>query len=355
MKYSTPLVLLLAVWTGALLLPTEGAAQIVFTESDLDAFIGQRMEATLYETEEAELTAEMQAIVDATGEDATYDFSTIHFADTLTGALTYYTMPADVPGADDPFFSTADFVVEMSFGAADADTTVWSFSQMQDDGLYAMGGVFPLGMDMNGDGAPDTLTMRNDPPSLSQPLPTTYGDSWTSTTFGGETETEVVGYGTLIGPDGQEMEALRMHRVTNPGGAFESTSVEFVTKEGVSASFSTFMGYVEGLSYTQITGTTGTAADPGQQEVARRLQLGQNYPNPFQGATTVEYSLPQATSVRLTVSDVLGRQVDVLVDQRQAAGRHQVALDASEWPAGMYLYRLEADGRIETRSMLVVK
>lgn len=160
--YSKLLLILILVVSGVLIGPAESQAQIVFTRSDMDAFIGQRLEANLLETEEPEVTAELQAVLDATGEAATYDFSEVAFEDTLTGALTYFAMPADVPGADDPFFSSADFVVEFSFGRADSDTTMWSFAELREDGLYSLGGIFPLNADV--DGTLDTLEIKNEPP-----------------------------------------------------------------------------------------------------------------------------------------------------------------------------------------------
>ncbi len=73
-----------------------------------------------------------------------------------------------------------------------------------------------------------------------------------------------------------------------------------------------------------------------------------SYPNPFVDATTISYSLPEPGRVKLTVYDILGRKLAVLVDERQGAGSHSARLDASAWPNGIYLYRLEAGGRFTT-------
>ena len=58
--------------------------------------------------------------------------------------------------------------------------------------------------------------------------------------------------------------------------------------------------------------------------------------------------MPAPEHVRLTVYDVLGRELAVLVDERQSAGSHSAKLDASSWPSGVYLYRLEAGNQVAT-------
>jgi len=92
-----------------------------------------------------------------------------------------------------------------------------------------------------------------------------------------------------------------------------------------------------------------------QAELPERLELAKNFPNPFNPSTAIGYSLPEETRVRLSVYDLLGRRVAVLVDQQQEAGRHQVNWDASQFASGVYLYRLETEGHALTRRMTLVK
>ena len=68
----------------------------------------------------------------------------------------------------------------------------------------------------------------------------------------------------------------------------------------------------------------------------------------FRQGVTIEYRVPAPGHVRLTVYDVLGRELAVLVDERQSAGSHSAKLDASSWPSGVYLYRLEAGNQVAT-------
>jgi len=85
------------------------------------------------------------------------------------------------------------------------------------------------------------------------------------------------------------------------------------------------------------------------------LSLSQNYPNPFNPSTTIRYSLPGAADVRLDVYDLLGRQVETLVNERQNAGEYTVLFSASHLPSGMYYYRLQTGRAMLSKFMVIVK
>ena len=91
------------------------------------------------------------------------------------------------------------------------------------------------------------------------------------------------------------------------------------------------------------------------KELPKEVELSQNYPNPFNPQTTIDYALPQAGDVSLIVYDMLGREVDVLLDGPQAAGRHTVRFGANHLPNGAYVYRLVAGDKTITRTMVLVK
>ena len=84
-------------------------------------------------------------------------------------------------------------------------------------------------------------------------------------------------------------------------------------------------------------------------------RLLQNYPNPFNPATTITFDLPEQSRVELTVYNILGQQVAVLVNELRKAGRHQAVFDASGLSSGIYFYRLSTDTYTETRKMLLIK
>ena len=73
--------------------------------------------------------------------------------------------------------------------------------------------------------------------------------------------------------------------------------------------------------------------------------LGTNYPNPFSQTTSIPYTLNNPGHVKLTVYDVLGRSVAVLVDGQKGEGVHTIQWDAATLPSGLYYARLEVDGK----------
>ena len=105
----------------------------------------------------------------------------------------------------------------------------------------------------------------------------------------------------------------------------------------------------------EVVASTGVAVEEREAAVPTTYALSQNYPNPFNPETQIAFSLPQAGAVRLSVFDVLGRKVAVLVDEPLPAGHHEATFEAAQLPSGVYLYRLEVAGRILTRRMLFVK
>ncbi|HDZ58432.1 MAG TPA: T9SS type A sorting domain-containing protein, partial [Ignavibacteriales bacterium] len=91
-----------------------------------------------------------------------------------------------------------------------------------------------------------------------------------------------------------------------------------------------------------------------------KFELFQNYPNPFNPSTTIKFSIPfvetgHAPSVQLKVYDVLGNEVAILLNEEKSAGTYQVNFDASNLASGVYFYRLQAGGFIQTKRMLVMK
>ncbi|RPI02609.1 MAG: T9SS C-terminal target domain-containing protein [Ignavibacteriae bacterium] len=83
--------------------------------------------------------------------------------------------------------------------------------------------------------------------------------------------------------------------------------------------------------------------------------LFQNFPNPFNPATTILYRLPVKSSVHLEVFDVLGQKMDILVDETQGAGEHSVHFNSKKLSSGIYFYKLTAGTFSRTKQMMLVK
>ncbi|MBN1407789.1 MAG: T9SS type A sorting domain-containing protein, partial [Calditrichaceae bacterium] len=95
--------------------------------------------------------------------------------------------------------------------------------------------------------------------------------------------------------------------------------------------------------------------DKANSELAHSFALYQNYPNPFNPSTLISYQLPSSDFVTLKVYDVLGKEVKMLVNERQHAGNHSVQFDASSLPNGVYFYKIEAGTYCDTRKLLLLK
>jgi hypothetical protein len=85
------------------------------------------------------------------------------------------------------------------------------------------------------------------------------------------------------------------------------------------------------------------------------FSLSQNYPNPFNSSTIINYQLQITSQVKLVVYDNLGREIDVLVNEKQSAGTYEAEWDGTNYPSGVYFYKLITDDFSETRKMVLVK
>jgi len=90
-------------------------------------------------------------------------------------------------------------------------------------------------------------------------------------------------------------------------------------------------------------------------EVPSVYKLEQNYPNPFNPSTTILYSIPVEGNVELQIFNMLGQNVETLVNNFQKAGNYKATFDGANLPSGVYTYRLTSGNFIETRKMILIK
>ncbi|CAN5617205.1 hypothetical protein BH10BAC5_BH10BAC5_02400 [soil metagenome] len=89
--------------------------------------------------------------------------------------------------------------------------------------------------------------------------------------------------------------------------------------------------------------------------IPSRFGLSQNYPNPFNPTTKINYELPSSNFVSLKVYDALGNEVETLVNENQNAGSYPVTFNATNYPSGIYFYKLVTNNYSETRKMILLK
>jgi hypothetical protein len=98
-------------------------------------------------------------------------------------------------------------------------------------------------------------------------------------------------------------------------------------------------------------------------EVPKEYKLSQNYPNPFNPSTRIKFSIPllrgvaegRGVLVKMTVYDITGRVVATPVNENLKPGNYEITFDASKYSSGVYFYKLETGGFVETKKMLMVK
>ena len=103
-------------------------------------------------------------------------------------------------------------------------------------------------------------------------------------------------------------------------------------------------------------GTTSLKITP----IPNRYALGQNYPNPFNPSTTIQFELPDESHTKISIYNLLGREIIQLVNETYKAGYHEVIWNGKDSygrtiPSGMYLYRMNANSFSSTRKLVFLK
>lgn len=118
-------------------------------------------------------------------------------------------------------------------------------------------------------------------------------------------------------------------------------------------------GYVVGLSGMIAKTTTGGIVSIANNEtVIKSFSLYQNYPNPFNPSTKIKFELSQLADnslVKIIVYDMLGKEIETLMERNLSAGIHEVNWDASIYAGGIYFYSIVTESFIETKKMILIK
>lgn len=302
-----------------------------------------------------------------------WDFSALnsHYTSTFTSVV-----PSSTPyySSDFPTSNVAFTFTEIIEGTT-ADG--WQYST-QNPSDYVMNGVVlkaAIGTDTT------LLKAIYSPAQLFFPLPFTFNSQWGSdfvitntiyfngspffTTITNHTETVLVdAWGNMTMPGGAVLQALRLRRddrYTSPSPPFymRTISYSFLTKSGsvvdVVASDTTAPNsgiiQTDGATWS-ISGSVGVEEE---DQVPTQFSLSQNYPNPFNPSTTINFSVPSSEFVTLKVFDVLGNEVQTLVNKEKPTGSYQVEFNASHLSSGIYFYTISAGSFVETKKMILLR
>lgn len=115
------------------------------------------------------------------------------------------------------------------------------------------------------------------------------------------------------------------------------------------------IGYAVGDSGVILKTTTGITSVSLEGLPTNQFALYQNFPNPFNPSTTIRFSLPISNLVTLKIFDLLGREIETLVNGRLSAGEYHTKWNAADHPSGTYFYRLQVDGFVQSRRLILLK
>jgi hypothetical protein len=90
-------------------------------------------------------------------------------------------------------------------------------------------------------------------------------------------------------------------------------------------------------------------------EAPEFYNVSQNYPNPFNPTTKIKYSIPQLSNVVIKVFDILGNEIETLVNDEKPAGIYEITWNAEKFPSGVYFYQIKAGNFIQTKKMILLK
>ena len=90
-------------------------------------------------------------------------------------------------------------------------------------------------------------------------------------------------------------------------------------------------------------------------DLPESFALSQNYPNPFNPTTEIHFDIPTRSHTTLKVYNILGQEVETLIDKEMSPGRYVAEWDASQYSSGVYFYKIDAEGFVDTKKMVLVK
>ncbi|HVO74561.1 MAG TPA: T9SS type A sorting domain-containing protein [Ignavibacteriaceae bacterium] len=92
-----------------------------------------------------------------------------------------------------------------------------------------------------------------------------------------------------------------------------------------------------------------------KSEIPTEYSLSQNYPNPFNPTTKIKFGLPKPGLTKITIYDLLGRIIQIPVNKELEAGFHEINIDATNFPSGVYFYKIQSGDFVYTKKMILMR
>jgi len=114
--------------------------------------------------------------------------------------------------------------------------------------------------------------------------------------------------------------------------------------------------YANNIARYSCSGTITSIGDDNTIDIIpQQFQLSQNYPNPFNPTSRIRYNIPKASFVKITVYDILGREVRVLVNEEKNPGQYEVIFDGKGLASGVYFYTIRTHDYTLSKKMILMK
>lgn len=181
------------------------------------------------------------------------------------------------------------------------------------------------------------------------------GNTWQQVTTGNTNALYSMFFST---PSVGYISGSRFAMKTMNGGQNWSNIFDVNTRSLYSVYFSDInTGYLTsdtGIVYKTTTGGV-IGINPISTQIPNDFSLSQNYPNPFNPTTNIKFAVPKASFVRLAVYDMLGREVDALVNEQLSPGTYEVDWNAAKFSSGIYMYKLMTNDFSMVKKMSLIK
>ncbi len=326
----------------ALLIAQTGYGQITIQETDVAQFWVANTTIKLYSDTSRYVN------VGKTGGSNVYDFSTLGFPDSEKYTLYPSSQIPQLAVRFNPSSLVWGASIQSIVSSPVYQFTDTSFSELASVSIYPDSQMYTYEM-IPLLQFPASYNLQWSRPSgvASEIFDSTYVHNtltYLSTVNGGPKNYTVDGYGTLM-VKGQSYQCLRVKELDSASTDYYRFS--YFTKEGVSIFIDSDQNQsdtgrvkVVDVYFLHATGVATLVSN--KEPTPENFSIMQNYPNPFNPLTVINYEIPQLSNVTLVIYDILGRQVESLVNEEKAPGKYQATFDASGLPSGVYFYRLSA-------------
>ncbi len=336
-------------------------AQITITVQDMKNQIGKAYQSVSY------LSVDVNgigAILQSPAENQNWSILGRAFTLVDTAITTYLNFPGNAPKTDHPAFNGCNLVV-CSYSTYTPNSALWNFYQLTEDKLYILGFV---NEDFSG---PDMRTHYS-PPYLTYVYPLTYGTNWQTQMHGflegveylnSPIDNKVDGYGTITTPAGT-FPCIRMQqKIMTYFEILKRWIVNYniyfiIQSEDGFFNSSVYVQADSNISPIVVSYSVGhriTAIEKEKTQNSTDFGVTQNFPNPFNSSTVINFTIPRVDHVTIKIFNLAGEELTTIQNGVLSAGRHQIRWQPLDLTSGTYFYRLQTSDLVDTKKLVLIR